>query len=105
MTVERGAFPGGPGVKNPSAKAGDMSLIPGKIPQVVGQLSPCATTTEPLRLEPNFCNKRSHCNEKPMDHSQRKPTHSNEEPVQPKINNLKKKWGALEYWNHNADPS
>ena len=69
MTVERGVFPGGPGIKNPSAKAGDMSLIPGKIPQVVGQLSPCATTTEPLHLEPNFCNKRSHCNEKPMDHS------------------------------------
>ena len=64
IKVERGASPGGRGIKNPSAKAEDMSLIPGKIPQVVGQLSPWATTTEP-----NFHNKRSHCNEKPMDHS------------------------------------
>ena len=42
-------FPGGPGVKNPPYNAGDSGLIPGqgtKIPHAVGQLSPCATTTE-----------------------------------------------------------
>ena len=35
-----------------------------KIPHVVEQLNPCATTTEPACLEPMLCNKRSHCNEK-----------------------------------------
>ena len=36
-------------VKNPPSSAGDAGSIPGqgiKIPRVVGQLSPCATTTE-----------------------------------------------------------
>ena len=42
IKVKRGAFPGGPGVKNPSAEAADMSLISGYIPQVVGNY-PCAT--------------------------------------------------------------
>ena len=45
-------FPGGPVVKNPPSNAGDTGSIPGqgtKIPHVVGQLSPCATTTEPVR--------------------------------------------------------
>ena len=35
-------FPGGPAVKNPLAKSGDMGLIPGqktKIPRAAGQLS------------------------------------------------------------------
>ena len=41
-------FPGGPVVKNPSANAGDTWSIPGKIPHASGQLSQCATTTEPL---------------------------------------------------------
>ena len=44
-------FPGGPGVKNPPANAGDMGLIPRlgtKIPHVFGQLSLCATTTDPV---------------------------------------------------------
>ena len=36
-----------------------------KIPRATEQLSPCATTTEPVHLEPMLCNKRSHCNEKP----------------------------------------
>ena len=38
-------------VENPPCNAGDASLIPGqgtKIPHVVGQLSPCAATTEPV---------------------------------------------------------
>ena len=41
-------FPGGAAVKNPPANAGDTGLIPdpGRIPQAVEQLSPCATTTE-----------------------------------------------------------
>ena len=39
-------------VKNPPSNAGDEDLIPGKgakIPHAEGQLSPCATTTEPAR--------------------------------------------------------
>ena len=43
-------FPGGPVVKNPPSNAGNAGLIPGwgtKILHVTGQLSPCATTTEP----------------------------------------------------------
>ena len=37
-------------LRNPSANAEDMGLIPGlrtKIPHATGQLSQCATTTEP----------------------------------------------------------
>ena len=37
-------------VKNPPSNAGDVGSMPGggtKIPHAVGQLSPCATTTEP----------------------------------------------------------
>ena len=44
-------FPGGPVVKNLPSNAGDMGSIPGqgtKIPHAAGQLSPCATTTEPV---------------------------------------------------------
>ena len=46
-------FPGGPVVKNPPSKAGDVGLIPGQgtnILHAAGQLSPCATTTELLHL-------------------------------------------------------
>ena len=46
-------FPGGPVVKNPPYNAGDAGLIPGlgtKILHAAGQLSPCATTTELVRL-------------------------------------------------------
>ena len=45
-------FPGGPMVKNPPSNARDAGSIPGwgtKIPHAVGQLSPCATTTETMR--------------------------------------------------------
>ena len=45
--TKRGDFPG---VKYLPVNAGDTGLILGletKIPHVVGQLSPCATTTEP----------------------------------------------------------
>ena len=47
-------FPGGPVVKNSPSNAGDPGLIPGwgtKIPHAAGQLSPCATTTELVRLK------------------------------------------------------
>ena len=37
----------------------------GKIPHGAGQLSLCATTTEPLCLEPVVRNKRNHSSEKP----------------------------------------
>ena len=46
-----GDFPGGPVVKNLPSNAGDAGSIPcrgTKIPHAVGQLSPCATTTEPV---------------------------------------------------------
>ena len=40
-------------VKNPPSNAGDVGSIPGqgtKIPHATGQLSPHATTTEPVHL-------------------------------------------------------
>ena len=42
-------FSGGPVVKNPLSKAGDVGLIPGqetKIPYATGQLSSCSAATE-----------------------------------------------------------
>ena len=43
-------FPGGAVVKNPPANAGDMCSSPalGRFPHVMEQLSPHATTTEPV---------------------------------------------------------
>ena len=43
-------FPGGTVVKNPPANEGDMgsSPGPGRFPHAAEQLSPCATTTEPV---------------------------------------------------------
>ena len=43
-------FPGGAVVKNPPANAGGHGFEPwsGKIPRAAEQLSPCATTTEPV---------------------------------------------------------
>ena len=44
-------FPGGTVVRNPPANARDMTDFDpwsGKIPQATEQLSPCATTTEPV---------------------------------------------------------
>ena len=43
-----------------------VEALSGKIPHAAEQLSPCATTAEPVCLEPMLHNKRSHCNEKPM---------------------------------------
>ena len=36
-----------------------------KIPHAAEQLSPCATTPEPVHLEPVLCNKRSHRDQSP----------------------------------------
>ena len=61
-------------VKNPPANAGHgFKPWSGKIPHAAEQLSPCATTTEPARLEPVLHNKRSHCNEKPAHHNEGQP--------------------------------
>ena len=67
-------FPGGLVIKNSPANAGDMGSIPnsGKIPHVVGKLSPWTTATKstchscwsPHALEPVLHNKRSHHNER-----------------------------------------
>ena len=45
-----GGFPGGAVVKNPPANAGGHGFEPCsvKIPHATEQLSPCATTTEPV---------------------------------------------------------
>ena len=73
-----------------------ICMWPGKIPHAAGQPSPCATSTKACTLqspcatttealEPMLCNKRSHCNEKPVHPTraeppapcnQRKPAHS-----------------------------
>jgi len=59
----------------------------------MGQLSPCARTTEPAHLESMLHSQRRHCSEKPMCCNKEEPRlatageslHSNEDPVQPKI--------------------
>ena len=52
----------------------------GKIPHAIEQLNQCTATTEPELY------KTIHCNEKPGHCNQRKPSHSNKDPVQSKIN-------------------
>ena len=62
-------FPGGPVVKNSSANAEDAGLIPGlrtKSPHATGQLSQCATTTEPT-----WPATRSPHNEKPVHYNEK----------------------------------
>ena len=60
-------FPGGAVVENLPANAGDTGSEPwsGRIPHAAEQLGPCATTTEPARLEPVLRNKRGHDSERP----------------------------------------
>ena len=50
---------------------------------------------KPTGLEPVLCDKRGHCNEKPVHRNEEwpllaatreKPAHSNEDPAQPKVN-------------------
>ena len=55
----RGHFPGGPAVKIPLCNAGDVGTIPGqgtRILHAVGQLSPHATTAEPVPQLDSPCN-------------------------------------------------
>ena len=82
--------PGGSVVKRSLAIAGDTGFIPGpgRFPPAMEELSPCATTTEPMllsprasttgptchnwsrsTLEPMLCNKTNHHNEKPAHHN------------------------------------
>ena len=102
-------FPGGAVVKNPPANAEDTGSSPGPgRSHVLRSNSACAPQLlslrsrahepqllKPVCLEPVLCNKRSHRNEKPA-HSNKEqpplaatresPMHSNEAPMQPKIN-------------------
>ena len=60
-------FPGGPVVKNPPSNAGDTGSIPGqgtKIPHAEGQLSPRASTREPV-----CCKLQSPCALEPACHN------------------------------------
>ncbi|KAJ8793713.1 hypothetical protein J1605_003524 [Eschrichtius robustus] len=79
-------FPGGTVVESPPANAGDTGSSPGPgrphmlqsnwahAPQLLSLqpqlLSPRATTTEAVCLEPVLRNKRSHRNEKPAHHNE-----------------------------------
>ena len=58
-----------------------------------GATKPMSHTIEPVHLESRLCKKRSHCNEKPMQYSERgapalcnwrKPRCGNADPVQTK---------------------
>ena len=79
--------------------------LSGKILHALEQLSPGATNTEAHILEPVLCNKRSHRNERPhtamksspVRSKWRKPSHSNEDPVQSKLTDLKKKKTKRKY--------
>ena len=62
-------FSGGPVVNSSLAIAGDMGLIPGKIPHARQQLSPSTATAEPRHREPVLCNERTHHSEKPTHHN------------------------------------
>ena len=96
-------FPGGSVVKTLPANAGVIGSVPGQgryhmprsneahVPQLLSQSS---RAHEPYLLKPVLHNKRSHHNEKLAHHNrvassccnQRKPTQSNEDPAEPKIN-------------------
>ena len=68
IKAKRRGFPGGPVVKNPPSNAGDAGSIPGwgtKIPHAAGQLSLCATTTEPTRHNEREKNPHATTREKP----------------------------------------
>ena len=72
-------LPGGPVAKHPPANAGDLGLIPGlgtKIPHVMRQLSPCATTESSC---PSLQLEKAHTQQKKSQ------VHCNEDPAMPKI--------------------
>ena len=82
-----------------------FNLQPGKIPHAKGQIiSPCTTTTEPTNTKahmPRVCTLQQETppqweawalqleTEASACNNYRKPAHSNEDPVQPKISKLK----------------
>ena len=55
-------FPAGPVVKNPPVNEGSTGLVPGpgKIPHASGQLSLCATVTEPVLQSPQGLQQLNH---------------------------------------------
>ena len=61
--------------KNPSANAGDMSLIPGpgRFQMLQATKAHVPQLLKPLNLETVLCNKRSHRNKKPMQHKEEEP--------------------------------
>lgn len=65
-------FPGGSGVKNPPANAGDAGLIPDlEDPTRCGITNPvCGNYWSPHALEPVLHNKRAHHSEKPEHRNQ-----------------------------------
>ena len=68
-------------VKNLPSNAEDTSSIPAlgtKIPHALGQLSPCAATSEPAALEPTRRNKEKRTHHM---HLSKEPTHHNEDPT------------------------
>ena len=76
-----------------------LDLWSGKIPFAMEQVSPCAINYCTHMLW-SPCSATGETNEKPMhhnqrvapaQHNQRKPTHSNEDPEQPKINEINQK--------------
>ena len=82
-------FPGCPVARNLSSKSGDVDW------SLVQKDSTCHLVTKAVYhnywvhpLELVLHNKRIHCNEKPMHRNWRKPTQSNKDPAQPKINNF-----------------
>ena len=64
-------LPGGTVGKNPPANAGDMSLIPGRFHMLQATKAHVPQLLKPLHLEPVLCNKRSHCDEKPVHHKEK----------------------------------
>ena len=72
---KRGAYPSSPVVKNPPSNARDVGLIPDqetKTPHVMGQLSPCTPTREPIHLNdwaPVLQQRPEHSQEKKKDHT------------------------------------
>ena len=86
LKIITGDFPSGPVVKNLTANAGDMALIPWcSISQAEGQAH--ATQTWSLcALEPVLCNKKASQRESsPNCCSQRRLVHNNENLAQPKL--------------------
>ena len=81
--------PGGPVIKNPPAKAGDMGSIPGQEDPTCHEAAKplCHNYWNPQALKPILCSKRCHCNH----HKYRKDLCSNEDLTQPEIKKQNKK--------------